>query len=158
MLFKKNKSENRTHARYTRIHTKTDTCSNYSKARRVGAFLAVISILVIQMIRTRIQNIELGIYTNTRETSRGHGESEKREVNWFEGLLGSVLLPVSSTWRGESRGDQCWEHWVIYEVAPRRTHKDLLRSRLLRRTSLVFSPTSQPFSACKCRRLVYVNT
>ena len=29
---------------------------------------------------------------------------------------------------------------------------DLLRSRLLRRTSSVFSPPSLPFSACNCRR------
>ena len=33
---------------------------------------------------------------------------------------------------------------------------DLLRSRLLRRTSAVYSPTSQPFSACNCRQGYYL--
>ena len=33
---------------------------------------------------------------------------------------------------------------------------DLLRSRLLRRTSSVFSRTSPPFSACNCRREYYL--
>ena len=38
---------------------------------------------------------------------------------------------------------------------PKLSIVELLRSRLLRRTPLVYSPTSQPLSACNCRREYY---